>query len=79
LWAKWNFTPRKWYYRKKQHIKIQISHKRTDHDETKQSTQRYINNKGHNKGPDRQQGKKKTKHAHMKMEIKENATRTNTN
>jgi hypothetical protein len=26
-----------------------------------------------------QQGKKKTKHAHMKMEIKENATRTNTN
>jgi hypothetical protein len=29
--------------------------------------------------PDRQQGKKKTKHAHMKIEIKENATRTNTN
>jgi hypothetical protein len=29
-------------------------------------------------GPDRQQGREKTKQAHMKMEIKENATRTNT-
>jgi hypothetical protein len=41
------FSRWQWHYKKTQHAKIHISHKITQHAQTKHNIQSYINNKGH--------------------------------
>jgi hypothetical protein len=45
--CKWGFSWWQWYYNMTQHTQIHISHKITQHAETRHSTQSYTNNEGH--------------------------------